>query len=215
MITYNGEVYNFRELRPELEAQRAPLPLADRHRGRPPRLRGVGPGLRSSASTACSRSRSGTRRTRELFLARDRLGIKPLYYAMLGGTLALRAPRSRLCSRPACRAGSQPAEALNEYFTFQNIFTRPDALRRRPAAARRPHPAPTRRRPRTERYWDLAFEPDESVRDEEWVRGAPHRLFSEAVTRQLVSDVPVGSYLSGGMDSGSIAAVASRAVPRL
>jgi asparagine synthase (glutamine-hydrolysing) len=66
----------------------------------------------------------------------------------------------------------------------------------------------------TSRYWDLSFDPDESVSEAEWaeqIRGT----FEEVVTRQLVADVPVGSYLSGGMDSASIAAVASRNVPRL
>ena len=59
-----------------------------------------------------------------------------------------------------------------------------------------------------------SFDPDDGVSEEEWterIRG----VFEEVVTRQLISDVPVGSYLSGGMDSASIAAVASRNVPRL
>jgi asparagine synthase (glutamine-hydrolysing) len=68
--------------------------------------------------------------------------------------------------------------------------------------------------PRLDRYWDLELEPDDTVSVEEWVAGV-RDVFERAVTRQLVSDVPVGSYLSGGMDSASIATVASRSIPRL
>ena len=93
---------------------------------------------------------------------------------------------------------------------------RPDALRRRASAAGRAH---ADRRPRTGARGPSAtgtssFDPDDERAAEEWterIRG----VFEEVVTRQLISDVPVGSYLSGGMDSASIAAVASRHVPRL
>jgi asparagine synthase (glutamine-hydrolysing) len=64
------------------------------------------------------------------------------------------------------------------------------------------------------RYWDLELEPDDAAGEEEWIeriRGA----FEATVGRQLVADVPLGSYLSGGMDSASIVAAASRRIPRL
>ena len=61
-----------------------------------------------------------------------------------------------------------------------------------------------------ERYWDLELEPDESVGEDEWVERL-RAAFEAAVERQLVSDVPLGSYLSGGMDSASIVAVGERA----
>ena len=66
-----------------------------------------------------------------------------------------------------------------------------------------------------ERYWDLELEPDESVSEDEWVEAVARGVRVDAVARQLVSDVPVGSYLSGGMDSASIVAVAARRIPRL
>ena len=64
-------------------------------------------------------------------------------------------------------------------------------------------------------WWDYDFsQPDEKISFEE-ARAETVRLFRQAVTRQMVADVPVGSYLSGGMDSGSVTAVASGHVPRL
>ena len=80
-VVFNGEIYNFRELRDELERARPSLPHRRRHRGAAARLERVGRGAASTGCAACSRSRSGTRATRTLLLARDRLGIKPLYYA--------------------------------------------------------------------------------------------------------------------------------------
>src|ERR1051326_1657759 len=68
---------------------------------------------------------------------------------------------------------------------------------------------------RQQRYWDYRLRPDDSMGSREECAEELYRLFEQAVTRQLVSDVPVGSYLSGGMDSGSITAVAARHIPRL
>ncbi len=123
VLSYNGEIYNFRELRTELEALGLLVPLAQRHRSRAPRLGRMGRRGAASASTACSRSRSGTARERRLLLARDRYGIKPLYYAQQGTAVRCSA-RSRRRSSP-CRASNagSTSQALLEYFTFQNFFT--------------------------------------------------------------------------------------------
>ena len=58
-------------------------------------------------------------------------------------------------------------------------------------------------------YWDFDFSEPETIKDEREYIEELDRLFTQAVQRQLISDVPVGSYLSGGMDSGSITAIAS------
>ena len=80
-IVFNGEIYNYRELRRELERARPHVPHRQRHRDDRPPLRGLRRRAASTACAACSRSRSGTSGTQRLLLARDRLGIKPLYYA--------------------------------------------------------------------------------------------------------------------------------------
>ncbi len=88
VVVYNGEIYNYQELIPELAGARPRFRTQQRHRGHRPRLGGVGRARASSASAACSPSRCGTATAQTLFLARDRLGVKPLYYALLAdGTL--------------------------------------------------------------------------------------------------------------------------------
>ena len=184
------------------------LPLATRHRGRAPRLRGVGPGLPRALRRHVRVRDLGRRASASSSLARDRFGVKPLYYAQHRRAPRCSPPRSRRCSRPGSRPRVVP-EALRRVLHVPERLLRPDALRRRADAPGRAHArASTSRGARVERYWDLEFEPDESrvarTSGSSSVRGA----FETAVTRQLVSDVPVGSYLSGGMDSASIAAVA-------
>ncbi len=78
-LTYNGEVYNFRELRAELEALGAPLPLAHRHRGRAQGARRVGRRRALARFNGMFALALWDARERELLLARDRYGIKPLY----------------------------------------------------------------------------------------------------------------------------------------
>jgi asparagine synthase (glutamine-hydrolysing) len=152
------------------------------------------------------------RAKRQLFIARDRMGIKPLYYAVHDGRLLFASEIKALLAAGLPRRVS--LEALNEYFTFQNVLsdlTLFEGVRLLPPG----HTLTADREGlRTESFWDLSFEPDETVSEGEWTEQI-RSTFSEVVTRQLVSDVPVGSYLSGGMDSGSIAAVASDHVPRL
>ena len=100
-LVFNGEIWNFVELRDRARARGPPLPHALRHRGDRPRLRGMGRRASSSTSTACSRSASGTRRRERLLLARDRVGKKPLYIAHTAARRrvrlgrALGAPRDR------------------------------------------------------------------------------------------------------------------------
>ena len=86
------------------------------------RLRGVGAGLRSTASTACSRFAIWDARRRSCSLARDRFGVKPLYYAEHGERL-LFGSEIKACSPPGCRAQRRSPRRCVEYFTFQNIFS--------------------------------------------------------------------------------------------
>lgn len=213
VLTYNGEIYNFRELRAELET-----------RGYQFRSRSdtevVLYALSEWGTQALSRFNGmfafalWDRQEKVLTLARDRYGIKPLYYAVIGKTLVFGSEIKALLAHPEVKANIN-LPGLLEYFTFQNFFTS-DTLFRDvkllPAGSlmrlRPGYPVPE-----VERYWDFRFvEPAMPRSDEDYLEELDY-LFQQAVSRQLVSDVDVGSYLSGGMDSGSITAAAARQLP--
>ncbi len=215
VITYNGELYNFRDLRTELED--------------------LGHRFRTNTDTEVVLEAYGAwgpaaverfngmfafaiwdRRSRRLFLARDRYGIKPLYYAQRGSSFIFGSEIKALLEHEDLTA-TVSAPHLVEYFTFQNIFT--DGTLFRDVRLMRPGhrmmvsegTGPVR----SEQYWDFEFsEADDNLPDEEWEEELD-RLFRVAVRRQLMADVPVGAQLSGGMDSGSITALAAKALPYL
>jgi asparagine synthase (glutamine-hydrolysing) len=217
VLSYNGEVYNFRELRSELErtghrfrsdgdTEVVLVALAEWGVGALDRFNGM------FAFALYDRT------ARHLLLARDRYGIKPLYHTSQGGVVAFASEQKAITVMPEVRQDLD-LEALLEYFTFQNIFTDRTLakdMRLLPAG----HYAEldlTDRAPRLRltRYWDYRFrEPERPAPQEEYVEELD-RLFQQAVERQLVSDVEVGTYLSGGMDSGSITAIAAARNPDL
>lgn len=211
-ISYNGEVYNFQELRTELESHghyfrsqtdsevvlHAFIEWGERALDR----------LNGMFAFAIWDARE-----RRLLLARDRYGIKPLYYTITGNTFLFGSEIKAILAHGAYRAEIDK-EALLEYFTFQNYFTDRTLfkdVRILPAGTSLTVDHNSVGQP--VRYWDFQFEePAHPLRQEEYVEELT-RLFKQAVNRQLVSDVEVGSYLSGGMDSGSITAVAASQLP--
>ena len=211
VLVYNGEIYNFRELASELAREGhafashsdTEVVLAAYAEWGDAFLERLD-GMFALAIWDAPRGR--------LLLARDRFGVKPLYYAVDGDRLLFASEIKALLEAGIRRRVS--SEALVEYFTFQNVLsdrTLFDGVRILPAG----HTLTAGDGDvRVNEYWDLVFEPDESVRPEEWVEEIRAR-FADAVTRQLVSDVPVGSYLSGGIDSASIVSFASKQIPRL
>ena len=210
-VSYNGELYNFRELRTELQALG--------HRFHSQTDTEVIVHAYAQWGERCLDRFNGMfafaiwdRETRELFLARDRYGVKPLYYARRGNAYLFGSEIKAILAHSG--AADVDREALLEYFTFQNFFTDRTLwkgvrtlpagcyLRIRPGAIVAP-----------QRYWDFDFrESDHKCSDEEQLEELV-RLFKQAVKRQLISDVEVGSYLSGGMDSGSITAIAATELP--
>lgn len=214
-ITYNGEVYNFRELRAELErAGRRFRSRSDTEvvlRAYEEWGEAFVERLNGMFALAIWDGRS-----RELLLARDRYGVKPLYTAQAGSTFLFGSEIKSFLQHPGFRPQLSRPHLL-EYFTFQNIFT--DGTLFAGVTLLPPGHTLTVRldgsEPRRRRYWDFHFaEAGETVSDEEYAEELD-RLFCQAVERQLVSDVPVGAYLSGGMDSGGITAVAAGALPHL
>jgi asparagine synthase (glutamine-hydrolysing) len=217
VLSYNGEVYNYLELRTELET--------------------LGYCFRSNTDSEVvlySLVEWGTdallkfngmfalgfwdRKEKRLLLARDRYGIKPLYYFQNEKKIVLGSEQKAILEQPSFDRKINK-KALLEYFTFQNIFTDRTLLEGvylLPAG----HYATLdlkKENPELERvhYWDYRFHDSNDMSDKEEYLEELDRLFRQAVNRQLVTDVELGSYLSGGMDSGSITAIAAEAFPYL
>lgn len=216
VITYNGEIYNFRELRTELEA------LGHRFRSRSDTevlLEGYaewGAGVLERLNGMFAFA-VWDREERTLFLARDRYGVKPLYYTQLRGNFVFGSEIKALLRHPGYRLALD-REALLEHFTFQNFFTDRTlfaGVRLLEAGCWMRVDAAAPERPVLRRYWDFNFAEPQEIGSPEEYEEEFHRLFRRAVERQLVSDVPVNAYLSGGMDSGSITSVATRLVPQM
>ncbi|MDA9160928.1 asparagine synthase (glutamine-hydrolyzing) [Crocinitomicaceae bacterium] len=152
----------------------------------------------------------------ELYLSRDRFGVKPLYYWFNGNTLCFSSEIKAIIKHPDYKIDVD-LEALNEYFTFQNVFSFNTLFK---GITMLP-PANTVKIDRSSTYvkhnswWDFNFSNTDEDMTFEFAESETKRLFKQAVNRQMIADVPVGSYLSGGMDSGSITAVASKKVNRL
>lgn len=155
--------------------------------------------------------------TQQLYLSRDRFGIKPLYYFHTPKFILFASEIKAFMAHPEFKVEVNHA-ALNEYFSFQNLFSFHTLFK----GVQMLPPANTVLIDRTSvkgvkhnSWWDFDFsKPDNSISFSDACEETK-RLFENAVKRQMISDVPVGSYLSGGMDSGSITAVASTRVRRL
>jgi asparagine synthase (glutamine-hydrolysing) len=211
VITYNGELYNYLELMPLLEAKG--------HRFHSRTDTEVVLHAYEEWGERCVERFNGMfafaiwdRRRRRLLLVRDRFGIKPLYIAEQDGRLLFGSEIKSLLEAGLRRKLDHGA--LVEYFTFQNIFSARTLFADVTMLPAGHYAIVDDRGVRTTGYWDLEFEPDHRPTEEDWT-ALVRNAFESSVVRQLVSDVPVGSYLSGGMDSGSIVAIASRRVPRL
>jgi len=211
VITYNGEIYNFKEIRSELQKK--------------------GYLFRSSTDTEVvlySLAEWGSqallkfngmfalafwdRKEKCLLLARDRYGIKPLYFHQNSKKLVFGSEQKSILEQPTFER-SLNKQALLEYFTFQNIFTDQsllDGIFLLPAG----HFAKldckqNERILKKTRYWDYHFKEPVNPSSREEYTEELGRLLTQAVNRQLVSEVELGSYLSGGIDSGAITAISS------
>ncbi len=218
VLTYNGEIYNYQQLRVELEACG--------HRFHSRTDSEVVVHAYEEWGDDCVHRFNGMfafalwdRPRTRLFLARDRYGIKPLYYALRGRIFAFASEVKAILANPAFSAAVDK-KALLEYLTFQNLFsdrTLFAGVRLLPAGCRMALSLreSVESAPEPVRYWDFEYREPGHAEDEQAYLEELDRLFRQAVRRQLVSDVDVGAFLSGGMDSGSITAVAGRELPYL
>jgi asparagine synthase (glutamine-hydrolysing) len=211
-IAYNGELFNHASLRPELERAghryqtncdtEAILHAYEQH------------------GAECVRHFRGMfafavwdQRRRRLFCARDRLGIKPFYYYWDGRLFAFASEIKALLEHPSISADLE-ASLLPEYLAFgytsgeRTLFAGIRKLM--PGHALTLELEDGAAKLDMERYWDVPEQgPGERRPDEDWIRECRQRL-EETVRMRLMSDVPLGVFLSGGVDSSAITALVKR-----
>ena len=203
-ITYNGEIYNFRELRRELE--------------------NLGHTFRTHSDTevilhayaewgeACVRRLNGIfafglwdEQKQQLLLARDHLGVKPLFYARRGNSILFGSELKALLAHPYVKAEID-AHGMSEILTY--AFAPDSGVYRNVSALRPAHLAVCNEQGmRITRFWSLHSTPhlDNAQTTAEHIRS----LLADTVKRQLIADVPVVTMLSGGLDSSGITAMAA------
>jgi asparagine synthase (glutamine-hydrolysing) len=207
-ITYNGELYNTLELRRELEARQYTflsrnsdtevLLLAFIEWGEEclQRLNGI---FAFAVWDELNQS---------LFLARDRLGVKPLFYARQGRRFLFASELKALLAHPTVKA-EITKEGLAEIFVMGPSRTPGQGIFKGIAELKPGHCLLYQEKGfRIKKYWDLVSRPHED--DLETTAGKVRELLGDTVARQLVADVPVCTLLSGGLDSSALTALAAR-----
>lgn len=212
-IIFNGEIYNHPELRRELlgkghvfatdHSDTEVLLHAWREWGE-----GMLSRLNGMWAFAIHDSRTGG-----LFLARDRFGKKPLYYFYRNGTFAFASELTALLEHPL--APRNQSEIARVKFLAHALIPAPhsaiEGIFKLPAAHHLTL-APGSESPRITRYWRYTLEPEESGKSESALASELLEILTRAIRRRLVADVPLGIFLSGGLDSSTIAALAAREI---
>jgi len=212
IISYNGEVYNFREIRITLEALGHQF-----HSGTDTEVvlkafaqwgHQAIPKLNGMFAFAI-----WDQQEKRLTLARDRYGVKPLYYTVVNQQLLFASEIKAILQHPDATCMID-YEALAEYLSFQN-FISPNTLFKHIQTLAPGHILSIQHEQLSiQQYWDFDFRQDLQISREECAEEL-ERLIQQAVNRQLVSDVEIGAYLSGGMDSAAITAIAAKQLPYL
>src|SRR5690349_2768007 len=207
-VMQNGEIYNYVELMDELErlGHRFATTSDTEVIAHAYEEWGVGCLDRFNGDFAIA---VWDRQRRELFLARDRFGVRPLFLAEFGGDLCFASEAKALLRHPLARRELDPV-AIVDTFTMWTPLPDRTAF----AGIRELPPAhyllvgpdgPGRET----RWWDLDFSPDEASSEDELIDEV-EALLVDAIRIRLRADVPVATYLSGGLDSSAMAAIASR-----
>ena len=207
VVVFNGEIYNFQELVPELEA------LGHVFHTRSD-TEVIVHGWEAWGEDCVKRFRGmfafvvWDRNKQTLFLARDRMGVKPLYYAILpSGWLLFGSELKSLMAHPELERNID-IYAVEEYFAYgyvpepRTIFT--SAKKLSPASIltiKRGQPIQAPRE-----YWDIPFVVDPKIREQDAAEEVVTRL-RESVKLRMISDVPLGAFLSGGVDSSAVVAM--------
>ncbi|MEZ4372069.1 MAG: asparagine synthase (glutamine-hydrolyzing) [Polyangiaceae bacterium] len=216
VITYNGEVYNFRELRRELEAD------GSRFRGHSDTevmLEAIDQwGLEAAVQRFIGMFAFAAwhRPTRKLHLCRDRLGIKPLFYAELGRHgVAFASELWAIRRHPDFheRINAETVASILRYSTSTGNDTIFDRCRKVPPGTILTFNSPDLP-PRATAYWSaLTFAEPELAPDEKTLLDSLDALLADSVARRMIADVPVGAFLSGGIDSSLVTAYMQAVAP--
>ena len=206
-ITYNGEVYNHEELRKDLEQKghvyktksdtETLVHLYEEYGEDSPRF------LRGMFSYAIW---DDTRK--KLFIVRDRLGIKPLYYAHTGDGIVF-ASEIKAILQSGLYQATLEQQNLSEYFSFGYLTNEQTLFQ----GIHKLLPGHTmvldEKGLRVKKYWDIRYEVDESITEKEALHTL-RQMFFNSVEMRMMSDVPVGMFLSGGLDSSAISGVMAK-----
>jgi asparagine synthase (glutamine-hydrolysing) len=207
-VVQNGEIYNYRALRRELEARG--------HRFRTVSDTEVLVHAYEEYGEDCVAHLDGmfafavwdaARRT--LFLARDRMGEKPLYYYSSPDVFVFGSEMRALLAHPAVPR-ELSVESFVRYLAYEYVPA-PHAMLAGIAKLPPGHVLTVSPggKPRIVRYWDLGFSPDDSIDEREWA-GRLRAQLETSVRTRLISDVPLGMFLSGGVDSSAVVALATQ-----
>ena len=153
---------------------------------------------------------------KKIIIARDRYGIKPIYYSLKDNLFIFASEYKSILAHPRI-SKSFNSLALKEYLTFQNIIS--DKTLHKDVQILMPGNYlefdTQLKKLSITKYWDYKFTNNPDNLSQKEAEEELSYLFERAISRQLVSDVEIGSYLSGGVDSGSIACLTSKAFDRL
>jgi asparagine synthase (glutamine-hydrolysing) len=211
-VVLNGEIYNFKELRRDLEQRGHVFYTATDTEVIVHLYEEYGPDcvnhLRGMFAFAL-----WDVQTRTLLVARDRLGIKPLYFTEAGGRFAFASELKVLLQLP--EVGRRLNwQSVNYIFSFLTTSATESAIegvhKLEPGHLIILRPGG---RPRIRRYWEVSFQP-ETGRSEQYYIERLRELLEESVRLHMVSDVPLGAFLSGGVDSSAVVATMARLSPR-
>lgn len=209
VIVFNGEIYNYRALRAELESSG--------HRFSTDSDTEVLVHLYEAYGERCLEHLRGMfafaiwdERQRKLFLARDRLGQKPLFYAQANGSVLFSSELKGILASDMITPEIDPL-SLHHYLSLR--FIPPPRTMLKGICKLPPGHYLTYQDGdlRVVQYWDLSFTDKLRLSDDEYLEGLNEYL-SDAVESHLISDVPVGAFLSGGMDSSMIVALMANAL---
>ncbi len=208
-VILNGEIYNYRELRADLEARGHTFRSASDTEILPHLYEEHGHQMVERLNGMFAFALWDARK-RRLFIARDRFGEKPLYWGVFGSTLLFASEPKVLLAHPAVRPNLN-LDALRQYLSFDYVpapLSIYEGINKLPAA----HTLTLENgKVEVERYWRLSYQTREPVPSVDEAAEKLRELLADSVRMRLVSDVPLGVLLSGGIDSSVVTALAVRA----